>query len=259
VRTALRFAATSIVAACSLIWAVGAETAELRLLCAVAMKPVLDELAPGFEQATSNKIIITYGTAGVVRDKIRNGEPFDVAVLPTPFMDPLATQGAVSSASVVVLARSLISVAVRTGSPKPDISTVAAFKNAMLAAKSISYADPAQGGGSGIQVARILEALGIADAMKTKTKLVPGAQSVDLVANGEAEIAMLNTPVIVVKAGVDLVGAIPSELYDIKDFAFKIGIGANAKEADAARALIRYLSTSDAARVFKAKGVEPGA
>ena len=256
-RAALRFAATSILAAGSLIWAVAAEAAEVRLLSAVAMKPALDELAPGFEQATGNKVIITYGTAGAVRDKIRGGEPFDVAVLPTPFMDPLAAQGAVPSSSV--LARSLISVAVRAGSPKPDISTVAAFKNAMLAAKSISYADPAQGGGSGIQVARILEALGIADAMKAKTKLVPGPQSVDLVANGEAEIAMLNTPVIVATAGVDLVGAIPNELYDIKDFAFKIGIGANAKEADAARALIRHLATPDAARVFKAKGVEPGA
>ena len=127
-----------------------AEAAEIKLLCAVAMKPAVDELAPGFERSTGHKVIITYATAGVLRDKIRSAEPFDAVVLPTPFMDPLVTQGTVASGSVVVLARSLVSVGVRAGAPKPDISTVAAFKNAMLAAKSISYADPSQGGGSGI-------------------------------------------------------------------------------------------------------------
>jgi molybdate transport system substrate-binding protein len=147
---------------------------------------------------------------------------------------------------------------VRAGSPKPDISTVAAFKNAMLAAKSISYADPSQGGGSGIQAARVLESLGIAEAMKAKTKLVPGPESVDLVANGEAEMALANTPIIVAKAGVELAGPIPSELYDARDFAFKIGVGANAKQVDASKSLIQYLLSSDS-RIFKAKGVEPGA
>jgi ABC-type molybdate transport system substrate-binding protein len=164
-----------------------AEAAEVKLLCAVAMKSVLDELAPAFERSTGHRAIITYGTAGTLRDKIRNGEAFDAALLPTPFMDPLTAQGMIDSGSVTVVARSLVSVGVRAGSAKPDISTVPAFKRAMLEAKSISYADPAQGGGSGIQVARVLETLGIADVMKPKTKLVPGPESVDLVANGEAE------------------------------------------------------------------------
>ena len=257
-RTVLGFAAISILAASSVFRPILAEAAEIKLLCAVAMKPAVDELAPGFERSTGHKVIITYATAGVLRDKIRSAEPFDAVVLPTPFMDPLVTQGTVASGSVVVLARSLVSVGVRAGAPKPDISTVAAFKNAMLAAKSISYADPSQGGGSGIQAARILESLGIAEAMKPKTKLVPGPESVDLVAKGEAEIALVNTPVIVAKPGVELVGPIPSELYDTKDFAFKIGIGANAKQADTAKALIQYLLAPDASRIFKAKGVEHG-
>jgi molybdate transport system substrate-binding protein len=257
-KTALEFAAVSLVAASCVFRPGFAEAAEIKLLCAVAMKPALDELAPGFEHSTNHKVIITYATAGMVRDKIRSGEAFDAALLPTPFMDPLVTQGSVVSGSVTVVARSLISVGVRAGSPKPDISTVAAFKNSMLAAKSISYADPSQGGGSGIQVARILESLGIAEAMKPRTKLAPGAEVVDLVARGEAEIAFANTPIIVAKAGIELVGPIPSELYDTRDFAFKIGIGANAKDADAAKSIIRYLLAPDAARVFKAKGVEPG-
>jgi molybdate transport system substrate-binding protein len=257
VKTALGFATVCLVAA--VFRPSFAEGAEIKLLCAVAMKPALDEIAPGFERSTNHKVTITYATAGVVRDKIRSGEPFDAALLPPPFMDPLVAQGSVASGNVTVVARSLISLGVRAGSPKPDTSTVAAFKNSMLAAKSISYADPSQGGGSGIEVARILESLGIAEAMKPKTKLAPGAEVVDLVASGEAEIAFANTPVIVAKAGVELVGPIPSELYDTRDFAFKIGIGANAKEADAAKSLIRYLLAPDAARVFKAKGVEPGA
>src|SRR5262249_54075301 len=95
-----------------------------------------------------------------------------------------------------------------------------------------------QGGGSGIQVGRVLEALGILEGMRPKTKLVPGAESVDLVAAGEAEVALGNTPVFVEKPGVELVGPIPTELYDTKGFVFKVGIGANAKESGAARVLI---------------------
>jgi molybdate transport system substrate-binding protein len=254
---ALRVAAWLI--ATSLLQSIYAEAAEVKVLCAVAMKGAFEELAPTIERQTGNKISVTYGTAGALRDKIRNGELFDVAILPTPFMDSLVTQSAVASQSVTVWARSLISVGVRVGAPKPDISTVAGFRKAMLEAKTISYADPSQGGGSGIQVARVLQALGIGEEMKPKTKLVPGPESVDLVAKGEADFALVNTPVIVAKAGVELIGTIPSELYDVKDFVFKIGLATNAKELQAANALVQYLIGPDAAQVLKRKGVEPGA
>jgi molybdate transport system substrate-binding protein len=250
-------AAISLLAASSLFRPNLADAAEIKLLCAVAMKPAVDELVPAFERSAAHRPIVTYGTAGALRDKIRTGEAFDAALLPTPFMDPLVAQGAVVSDSVTVVVRSLISVGVRAGSPKPDISTVVAFKNAMLGAKSISYADPSQGGGSGIQVAQVLEALGISEIMKPKTTLVvPGA--VDLVAAGEAEFALGNTPVFVGRPGVELVGPIPTELYDTKDFVFKIGIGAHAKELGATKLLIEYLLSPEASRVWKAKGVEPG-
>jgi len=97
------------------------------------MKPALDEVAPGFEHSTNHRLIITYATAGAGADKIRSGEQFDAALLPPPFMDPLVTQGYVAPGDVTVVARSLISVTVRAGSPKPDITTVAALKNSMLA------------------------------------------------------------------------------------------------------------------------------
>jgi len=254
----LAFASLGLIAAVFVFRPAAAEAAEVRLLCAVAMKSAVSELASSFEHATGNKAEVTYGTAGVLRDKIRNGEAFDVALLPTPYIDPLVAEGVIETGSVVVLARSLVSVGVRAGSPKPDISTVRAFKQALLSAKSITYADPAKGGGSGIQAEKVIEALGIAEEMKPKTKLVPGPESVDLVANGEAEMALVNTPVIVAKKGVELVGPIPSELYDTKNFAFKIGIAAMTKQPVAAKALIQYLSAPNASRVFKAHGVEPG-
>jgi molybdate transport system substrate-binding protein len=244
--------------ATSLLQPTYANAVELKVLCAVAMKWSLEELTPAFEKATGHKVSATFATAGAVRDKIRNGEAFDVAVLPTPFMDPLAAQGAIASQSVVVWARSLVSVGGRAGARKPDISTVAGFKKAMLEARAISYADPAQGGGSGIQVAKVLQALGIAEEMKPKTRLVPGPESADLVAKGEADYALANTPLFVGKPGVDLIGSIPSELYDVRDFAFKIGLAANTKEADAANALIKHLTAPEAAPILKRRGIEPG-
>jgi molybdate transport system substrate-binding protein len=235
-----------------------ANAAEVKVLGAVAVKAALDDLVGGFERATGHKVTIAYATAGVLRDRIKGGEAFDITILPRPAMDPLVAQGAIAPASATVFARSLVSIGVRTGTPKPDISTVEAFQRTMLAAKSISYADPAQGGGSGIHAASVIERLGIAGEMKPKTKLVPGAESVDLVAKGEAEIAIVNTPVIVNKAGVDLVGPLPAELQNTTDFVFFVGVGASAKEPDAAKALIKYLQAPDAARVIKSKGMEPG-
>jgi len=249
----------AIVAAALLSVSAGvASAAEVKVLGAIAVKAPLDELVVGFERASGHKVAVAYATAGVLRDRIKGGEAFDVTILPRPFMDPLVTQGAVAPGSAVMFAQSLVSVGVRAGAPKPDISTVEAFKRTMLAAKSISYADPAQGGGSGIHAAKVMERLGIAAEMKPKTKLVPGAESVDLVAKGEAEFAIVNTPVIVSKAGVELLGPLPAELQNTTDFAFLVGIGAGAKELAAAKALIDYLRSPDAARVIKTKGLEPG-
>ena len=109
-------------AASSVFRPILAEAAEIKLLCAVAMKPAVGELAPAFERSAAHELIVTYGTAGVLGGKIRTGEAFDAALLPTPFMDPLVTQGAVVSGSVTVVVRSLISVGVRAGSPKPGAS-----------------------------------------------------------------------------------------------------------------------------------------
>ena len=120
----IRLAAAGVAA--TLLWSQAgvANAADVKLLGAVAMKSALDDLVVGFERATGHKVTIAYATAGMLRDRIKGGEAFDMTILPRPFMDPLVTQGAIAPGSETVFARSLVSIGVRAGAPKPDISTV---------------------------------------------------------------------------------------------------------------------------------------
>jgi molybdate transport system substrate-binding protein len=127
-----------------------------------------------------------------------------------------------------------------------------------LAAKSIVYPDPTKGGATGIHAARVIERLGIAEQMKPKTTLTPAGEYADVLAKGEAEIAIVQPIVVMNFPGVDLVGPLPAELQNTTDFVFMAGVSATAKEPAAAKELIRYLLAPAAARVIKAKGMEPG-
>jgi molybdate transport system substrate-binding protein len=148
-----------------------------------------------------------------------------------------------------------VAVAARAGAPKPDISTVEAFKRTILAAKSIVYSDPAKGGVSGVYFAKVLERLGIADEMKAKTILVPGAQAPEVVAKGEAELGVAQGSEIVPVSGAQLVGPLPGELASTTVFA--AAIGAESKSPAAAKGLIDFLRGSHAVQMFKPKGFEP--
>jgi molybdate transport system substrate-binding protein len=235
-----------------------ADAADIKVLSAVAMKPALDELAREFEQTTGHKVTLGYATAGIVRDRIRGDEPVDVAIMPRSAFEPLLTEGKIARSSETRVAQSLVAVAVRAGAPKPDISSAEAVKKSLLAAKSIVYPDPSKGGATGIHAARVIERLGISEQMKSKTTLTPAGEYADVVARGEAEIAIVQPIVVMNFPGVDLVGPLPAELQNTTDFVFMAGIGANAKEADVAKALIQYLLAPAAARVIKSKGMEPG-
>jgi molybdate transport system substrate-binding protein len=149
-----------------------------------------------------------------------------------------------------------VAVAAREGAPKPDISTVDAFKQALLSAKSLSYSDPAKGGLSGVVALKAIERLGIAEQMKPKTILVAGALSPELVAKGEAELGIAQASEIVPIAGTQLVGPIPGELGSLTQFTG--GISADSQSADAAKAFIEFLTSSDTAPKLKAKGFQPG-
>ena len=231
--------------------------AEIQVLSAVAMKPALDDLARDFERSTGHVLKVAYATAGIIRDRIRDGEAVDVAILPRSAFDPLMTQGKIAPGTATVVARSLVAVAVPAGAPKPDISTADALKRALLAAKSVVYPDPAKGGATGIHAARVIERLGITAEMKPKTTLVPGSEYAEVLARREAELAIVQPMVVLGVAGVDLVGSLPDELQNTTDFLFWAGIGASAKEKETAAAFIRYLLAPAAARAIKAKGMEP--
>src|SRR4051812_25061049 len=233
-----------------------ANAAEVTVFTSVALTNALVELAPIFEQKTGNKLKISYDLAAVQKKRILDGERADVIILTRVMMEDLAKQNKLAPGSIVNLASTPVALAARAGSPKPDISTADAFKQTLLSAKSISYADPAKGGLSGVVAGRAIDRLGIAEQMKSKTTLVPGAQSPELVANGEVEFGIAQASEIVPNAGTQLVGPLPGELGSMTHFSG--GIGAESGTANASNALIDFLAGQEARSHFKAKGFEPG-
>jgi molybdate transport system substrate-binding protein len=243
------------IAAFTLSGATG-HAAEMKVFTSVALKSVLDELAPAFEKKTGNKLTIDYGLAADQKKRILDGERADLVILTRAMMEDLAKQNKLAEGGLVNVAGTPVALAVRAGAAKPDISTPDAFKQALLAAKSIVYADPAKGGLSGIVAGKAIERLGITEQMKAKTILVPGAQSGDVVAEGKAELGIAQASEIVPVSGAQLVGPLPGELGTMT--LFTGAIGAESKVAPATKALIDFLTGPEAAPSFKAKGFEAG-
>lgn len=231
---------------------VAAEAAEIKVLSAPAMRAVINELGPQFERATGHKLVIQFGLGAVLKRQIEAGATFDVAIFTPPVIDDLIKGGKIAAGTRADIARSGIGVAVRAGGPKPDISSVDAFKRALLNAKSVAYAGE---GATGIYFMGLLERLGIAADMKAKLKPMAGGAAVPAVARGEAEIAVIPTASVFGVPGAELVGPLPSELQTY--IVFTTGVGATAKEPEAAKALIRFLTAPAAVPVIKAKGMEP--
>jgi molybdate transport system substrate-binding protein len=233
----------------------GAAGAEIKVLTAGAFKQVLLALVPDFERTSGHKLTVENDTVGALTKRIAGGEAFDLAVLTPKAVDDLAKEGKFAAGSRANLARVGVGVVVKDGTPKPDISSVAAFKQALLAAKSVAYIDPAAGGSSGIYVAGLLDKLGIAAEVKPKAKLIPGGAVAEHVAKGEAELGIHQISEILPVKGVTLVGPLPAEIQNYTVYA--AGVGAHAKESDAAKALLKALSGPAAAEVLKSKGMEP--
>jgi molybdate transport system substrate-binding protein len=233
-----------------------AAPAEVSVLTSVALTSALDELAPQYERATGNKLKIGYSLIADIKKRMLAGETADVVILSRPAMDDLGKQDKFVSGSIINVVGTPVAMAARAGAPKPDISTVEALKRSLLAAKSIVYADPAKGGASGVYFAHVVDQLGIAEQLKSKTILVPGAQSGDVVARGEAELGVAQASEIVPVAGVQLVGPLPGEFASTT--LFTAGIGAGTKAPEAAKSLIQFLTGPVAAPVFKSKGFQPG-
>jgi molybdate transport system substrate-binding protein len=236
-----------------LLAANAAAGAEIKVISSNGLKSTLEQLAPAFEKATEHKLAFTWGAAVPLKAEIEKGATFDLAVLTAAAIDDLIRQGKLVAATRAALANSGAGVAVRRGAAKPDIATVEAFKNALLNAKSVAYVEQ---GGTGIYLKALLARLGIADALKDRLKpLPPENPAANAVANGEAEIGMTQISEILPYRGAELVGPFPKEIQLTTSFA--TAVGTNARETEAAKALIRFLTAPSAAEVFKAKGLDP--
>src|SRR5580692_4458114 len=233
------------------------QAAELKLLTAGAFKSTVVALVPEYEKASGNKVSVDNDTVGALMKRIEAGEQFDVVVMTPETVDKLASEGKVISGSRLNLARVGVGVMVKTGANKPDISTVDAFKKAVLEAKSISFIDPASGGSSGIYIEKLFERLGISDQVKPKEKLKQGGYVADYIESGEAELGIHQISEILPHAGVTLVGPLPKEIQNYTVYA--AGIGTGTKDGAAAKALIASLVGPSAQALFKSKGMEPGA
>jgi len=177
--------------------------AEVKLFSAVAVRPAILDLIPAFEQRTGHKVEVKFEVNPAVKKQIEAGESFDVVLVNPEMVEDLTKQGKVVAGSQAAFGRAGMGVAVRAGAPKPDLSSVEAFKRALLDAKSVAYAGE---GSSGIYFISLLARLGIAEEMKSKLKSVAGGQTGQVVARGEAELGVVPVTTILAAApGADLV------------------------------------------------------
>jgi len=230
-----------------------ANTTEVEVMTSNALRTVLGELGPAFERAHGHKISASYDPAQRMLKRIAAGERADLAISGAPAIDQLTNQGMIAAGSRRTLARFGIGIAVRAGAPKPDISSVEAFKRALLDAPSVAYTVE---GASGIHFAKLIERLGIAEQINAKARRRLGGLIGELVASGEAELAVQQIPELMAVPGIELVGALPQALQS--ESVLAAGVFAASKQPQAAQALIEFLATPDSVRVFKAKGFEPG-
>jgi molybdate transport system substrate-binding protein len=230
--------------------------AQLTIYSTIGVRSAAEDLFRQFEKTSGHALAITWGTAPMLVKRIEDGETADVAILSRAGIDRLGEQGKIVPGSEVTLAGSGVAIAVKAGAPKPDISTPEALKATLLAATSIAYSEPAAGGASGVYFAKLLERMGIAEAMAPKTRYPPaGGFSAALLLTGEAELAVQQKPELLHVAGTEIVGFLPGDLNLVTEFA--AGIMPGCRSPDAAKQLILMLRAPQAVAVFRSKGLDP--
>jgi molybdate transport system substrate-binding protein len=252
-KSSLKSVAILLSAAFIMTPAASLQAAEIKVIAGGSMTASMNALAAPFEKASGHKLSIHFDSTPNIIARVNSGTPFDVVVVPVDVFKDAAAKARFAPGPTVDIARVGYGVIVRTGAPKPDISTPDAFKTALLAAPSIAFL-PASAAGA--YVTKVFERLGISEEMKAKTKVQAApAQIAPAVAKGEAELGVFLTNVLVAP-GVELVGPFPGDLQ--QELVFTSAVAADTKEADAAKALIDYLKTQEATTIIKAAGMTPG-
>jgi molybdate transport system substrate-binding protein len=233
-----------------------AAAADIRVLSVGAVQNAVRPLAAEFSKETGHKIVFTVGSPAVVAQKLKDGETFDAVIVSEPAMDRLDNEGVVNPESRVRLANTGIGVAVRAGAPVPNLSTPDAFKQALLAAKSVVYGDPALPNQSGEKAEQILAKAGLLDALKGKLRITPGqAEGQDLIAKGEVEMGLYNLSEIPEGKGLKIAGPVPVPLQLATTY--EGALMSDGAVPEAARAFIRFLAEPDARAKWIAAKLEP--
>ena len=227
-----------------------AEAAEINVMSTVAFKDAYLEMLPAFERTSGHKVVTQWVPTVEVLRRIKAGETVDLVLMAANGLEDLAKAGKIESASQTPFVKSGVGMAVRAGAPRPDVSSVETFKRTLLAAKSVGYST----GPSGSYLVGLFERLGIAADIKAKTKLIQGEPVGEFVARGEAEIGFQQIPEILPVKGIQYLGPLPAEIQYTT--VFSAGLHIAARQADAARAWIKFLKTPEAAAFYKKYGME---
>jgi molybdate transport system substrate-binding protein len=229
-----------------------AHAAEVKLIASAAVRGAVIDLIPAFEKENGHKISTTWAGTEAITKRISGGEVVDVVLIAAPNIDKLIAEGKLVAGSRADVAKSGIGVAVRAGSPAPDISSREAVKNAVLAAKSVAYSS----GPSGFYLADLFKKMGIADQIKDKVKQTPsGMQVGEVVARGEADLGFQQVSELLHLKGIQYLGPLPADIQHVT--VFSAGLHISAPSPDPAKALVRYLTAPEAAASIKQGGMEP--
>ncbi len=241
-----------IAAASALLLSSMANAAEIKVVSTQATQEAYLELVAQFEKTSGHKVTTVFTGTLNVQKRLADGEPYDAIIMAGPAIDDQIRLGRAVAGSRVDFASSGTGLAVRKGARKPDISSADALKKTLLAAKSIGYST----GPSGLYMLSVFEKLGIAGEVKSKLKQTPSGVFVGtLIATGETEIGFQQISELAHFPGIDYVGPLPGDLQRIT--MFSAAIHAAAKEADAARALVKFITAPAAASVIKKHGLDP--
>jgi molybdate transport system substrate-binding protein len=234
-----------------------ADAAAVRVMISGGLTAAFNAIVPEFERQTGNTVLVAYGpsmgtTTNAIPVRLERGEPADVLIMVGYALGDLIKKGKVVEASRADLVKSPIAIAVKAGSPKPDISTSDAVKHALLAAKSVAYSDSA----SGVYVStEMFDKLGVAAEMKDKAKMIPATPVGEIVAKGEAELGFQQISELKPVQGIDIIGPLPDPLQKIT--VFSAGIATASKEPEAGKALIKFLTSPAARDEIVKSGMEP--